>query len=144
MLIKRNDGGINMKTTKGLSSSWILIVEDDALTQEIYRLLLKRLGIQHVDVVNNAAQAITQITKTKHIKTYDVVISDFDLSTEVNGLELCQMIRKTYGIPCLLITARALDFELRNVCEIHQINALAKPVTAGILKTTIESMVIKN
>ena len=83
------------------SSAKILIVDDSPTQAKLLELILSGQGF-HVDVAKNGKEAIYLISLNKP----DLVISDI-LMPEMDGFELCRLIRKTEevkNIPIILLT----------------------------------------
>lgn len=78
----------------------ILMIEDDL---EITELLSRFLAQYNMNV--NGVQTPTHALNTLKIDHYDLIILDLSLP-ELDGLELCKMIRKSYDIPIIISTAR--------------------------------------
>lgn len=79
----------------------ILCVEDDVLTQTLYKRIL---AAYDVDVVSDTTEALQMARHTP----YAVILIDIQLGQGMNGLELCQEIRSMEGYahtPIAAITA---------------------------------------
>lgn len=82
----------------------VLLIEDHAPVREILRELLTGLGY-HVDTATDAAEALAR-TGTSG-EPFDIIVSDFRLPGEMDGLALIRAIRARSSrlIPALLVTA---------------------------------------
>ncbi len=78
----------------------ILMVEDDL---EIAELLSRFLARYNMDV--NSIPTPSNALNALKIDHYDLIILDLSLP-EIDGLELCKMIRKSYDTPIIISTAR--------------------------------------
>ncbi len=78
----------------------ILMVEDDL---EIAELLSRFLARYNMDV--NSIPTPSNALNALKIDHYDLIILDLSLP-EIDGLQLCKMIRKSYDTPIIISTAR--------------------------------------
>ena len=116
----------------------ILLVEDDADTQELVKTLLRRHGAE-VTAVSSSAQALAEIERAKP----DVIISDIGMSGE-NGYELIRKIRSLDPeagghIPAIALTAYASAVDRRRALLAGFQTHLAKPVDPADLVAVILS-----
>lgn len=113
----------------------ILVVEDDALTAQLFEVILKRKGGFEVTVTDDGGK-ITEILNSGEV---DLIIMDVSLSgtfvngIQVDGLKLSRMIKKnekTARIPIILATAHAMrgDAE-RFLQESKADDYISKPIT---------------
>ncbi len=82
----------------------ILYIEDDDISQKFVSMILKgRYDLQAAAAAEDALVMVKQ-------RRYDLILMDINLQTELNGLELTQLIRKFPGyidIPIVAVTAYA-------------------------------------
>jgi two-component system OmpR family response regulator len=78
----------------------ILMIEDDL---EITELLSRFLAQYNMNV--HGMQTPTSALNALKIDHYDLIILDLSLP-EIDGLELCKIIRKSYDMPIIISTAR--------------------------------------
>jgi PAS domain S-box-containing protein len=117
-------------TTAGLPGAAdtlrILVAEDNAVNQEVGRLMLHRLG-HHVDIVDNGRQALDAVLR----RPYDVVLMDIQMP-EMDGLEATRRIRTEVAAEqqphIVAVTASALIAD-RDACAAAGMDDyLSKPV----------------
>jgi len=78
----------------------ILVVEDDQNLLDVLKYNLRKEGYDVVTVVNGV-----QALDTARQEKPDFVILDIMLP-EINGFEVCRILRKESGVPILMLTAR--------------------------------------
>jgi PAS domain S-box-containing protein len=117
----------------------ILLVEDDADTQELLKTVLRRHGAE-VTVVSSSADALAAIARAKP----EVIISDIGMAGE-NGYELIRKVRALNPeagghIPAIALTAYAGVADRRRALLAGFQTHLAKPVDADDLMAVILSL----
>jgi len=117
----------------------ILLVEDDADTQELLKTVLRRHGAE-VTVVSSSADALAAIARSKP----EVIISDIGMAGE-NGYELIRKVRALNPeagghIPAIALTAYAGVADRRRALLAGFQTHLAKPVDADDLMAVILSL----
>ncbi len=83
-----------------MSDGRILVVDDDANTRELLRIILRATGYS-VDEAFSAEEAIAMLRRGQ----YDLVTLDI-MMPEVDGFECCRRIRSFSRIPIIFVTAR--------------------------------------
>ena len=117
----------------------ILLVEDDADTQELLKTLLRRHGAE-VTAVSSSTAALEEIERGKP----DVIISDIGMTGE-NGYELIRKIRSLDPeagghIPAIALTAYAGAADRRRALLAGFQTHLAKPIDPADLIAVIRSL----
>lgn len=85
----------------------VLLVEDDGFALKLAQSVLKNLGVGHVILARDGAEAI-KILDSKATKA-DLVISDWNMPN-VTGLDLLRHVRKTWqNMPFIMLTGRATE-----------------------------------
>jgi signal transduction histidine kinase/CheY-like chemotaxis protein len=89
----------------------VLVAEDNMINRKVMQRMLDRLGIQHIDIVENGQQAVDREASQR----YDVILMDMQMPI-MDGLEATRLIvaRPRLGatdIPpkIIFVTAHALD-----------------------------------
>ena len=115
----------------------ILIVEDEETNQELLKFMLKKLGLENMNIVSTGKAAI-DICK---IENFDLILMDVHLPGEFNGFEATREILKIKYIPIILQTARvifATKTKIRaELFEYGAIDYLFKPFTLEDLKNVL-------
>lgn len=85
----------------------VLLVEDDGFALKLAQSVLKNLGVGHVILARDGAEAI-RILDSKATRA-DLVISDWNMPN-VTGLDLLRHVRKTWqNMPFIMLTGRATE-----------------------------------
>ena len=116
----------------------VLVVDDYRTMARIMRMLLQKVGFQHVDESTDGADALAKMKERK----YGLVISDWNMAP-TTGYELLQQAKADEGLretPFLMVSA---DLDPENVVAARKAGAsgyVVKPFDAQILKARIESL----
>ncbi|NEQ40910.1 MAG: response regulator [Okeania sp. SIO3I5] len=120
----------------------ILLVEDNAINQQIVRELLQKVGL-NVDCASNGKEAIAKVQEL----SYDLILMDIRMP-EIDGLEATRLIRclaeennregKWFAtVPIIAITANAMDIDRTKSLEVGMNDHLAKPINPQRLYETL-------
>ena len=88
----------------------ILVIEDDVVTGKIIQRMLKIMGHEVISVVANGNDAI-------HVAKFqkpDLILSDYLIPGEMNGMETAREIRKFYQAPIIFLTGHINDVKDSN------------------------------
>ena len=104
----------------------ILVAEDNMINQKVLSRILKRLGIENVEIVGDGKQAVER----EAAQPYDIVLMDMDMPV-MNGIEACKLISKREGghpkAKVVFVTAHVAD-EFKSEClEAGGVEFLPKP-----------------
>ncbi|MGQ3053239.1 MAG: hybrid sensor histidine kinase/response regulator [Roseateles sp.] len=96
-------GAINAPL-QALDGNFVVVVDDEATNREAVRDALLAAGC-HVVIAANGADALAQLAA--HLRTPDVILTDFQLGTAGDGLDVIRRLRALYdeAIPALVVTA---------------------------------------
>ncbi|HJS26375.1 MAG TPA: response regulator, partial [Actinomycetota bacterium] len=102
----------------------ILLVEDNAVNQQLALLLLQKLGYR-ADVAANGVEALEALER----QTYDAVLMDVEMP-EMDGLEATQRIRErsSEGPHVIAVTANALQGERERCLAAGMNDYITKPL----------------
>ncbi len=117
-----------------VSSKQILLVEDDPAIAEPLIYALQRESWQ-VNWVTLAAQALELLATTPH----DFIILDVGLP-DMDGFDLCRLIRKQWTTPLLFLTARSEEIERIIGLEIGADDYCAKPFSPREIISRIKAI----
>ena len=138
LVIEQEGGGMPLQTfdKRWLEGVRILCVDDDREILQASKSLLERWGadITCLDEANRLSQLV------KEEPDFDVVLMDYQLGVEMNGLDLLQICRQTYGenFYGVLVTAE-IDTSLEQKAIDGHYGFLAKPVEPAKLRSILQS-----
>jgi signal transduction histidine kinase len=112
----------------------ILIVEDERITSDHLRRLLKRRGYEVAGIASNGNQALDQM-KNDHP---DLMLVDIGLPGIYDGVQIAQRARQEYGIPVVFLTAFSDADTIRRARESEPYGFIVKPFVDEELHATIE------
>lgn len=121
-----------------LSSSQILLVEDNLINIMATQLLLARFGYKNTTTAVTGAQALALFSPK-----YDLVILDIGLP-DISGTEVCQKMRELLGgktIPIIACTAFGTSIK-DNCLEAGMDDCLIKPLEKNKFRATMERWLI--
>ena len=120
---------------RSLKDKRVLLVEDNAINQEIAVEILSLLGLA-VDVAGNGREAVDMV----RTKDYGLVLMDIQMPV-MDGYEATRLIRedaRCQNLPIIAMTANAMDVD-RAVCLAAGMNAhMGKPFDPQQLKRLLE------
>ncbi|RUM94556.1 MAG: hypothetical protein DSZ28_02575, partial [Thiothrix sp.] len=117
-----------------LAGSRILLVEDDALNQQVAQEFLHAFGIK-VDTVENGLLALAALDK----RVYDLVLLDIRMP-KLNGYDTIKKIRaqnRWHNLPVIAMTAQAITGEKEKSLAAGMSDFLTKPVNPNQLRDTL-------
>lgn len=115
-----------------------IICDDNLSIMEKLSAMLNSLFIKH----NFNAQVVLQADNTKEVLDFlstnevNVVILDINLKSEISGIELAQIIRKTNKNIYIIFTTGHLEYAML-AYKVKTFDYLAKPITLERLEDTI-------
>ncbi|MCK4595106.1 response regulator [bacterium] len=80
----------------------IMIVEDEIIVAMDLCLRLQRLGYEVIGTFSTAEEAVKECGKTQP----DVVLMDFTLKGELDGLQATELIHSLYNTPVIMLSAQ--------------------------------------
>ena len=126
---------IDVEQTQTLTqgSSNILIIEDDEAILEGMTLLLETFGFKVAKAISSK-MALESSTRSRP----DLIIADYRLPGELDGIKLIDAIRQHHEIfiPAILVTGDTAPERIKNVDDADVV-VLHKPVEPEILENTI-------
>ena len=113
----------------------ILLVEDDASVREAATFVLERAGFE-VSSVGDGAAAVRELTSGA---AYDLVVLDLMLPS-MSGFDVCREVRKTTGIPIVMLTARTDVADVVAGLELGADDYVTKPFEPAELTARIRAV----
>ena len=103
------------------SEARILLVDDEVSIQRAVAILLESRGY-HVDVAGNGAAALRMAEE----QPPDLVVLDLGLP-DLDGTDVCRRLRRTSGMPIIVLSARADEAEKVKALELGADDYVTKP-----------------
>ncbi|THB73026.1 MAG: response regulator [Gammaproteobacteria bacterium] len=125
---------------KKISGSYVLLVEDNYINQQVAREFLSNAGIV-VDIANNGKEAIAAVKNYK----YDVILMDVQMP-EMDGYEATKVIRKDAKshTPIIAMTANALAGDKEKCLIAGMDGYISKPINDLMLYKTLSDWVLND
>ncbi|SJN41825.1 two-component system response regulator [Mycetocola reblochoni REB411] len=112
----------------------MLLIEDDPTIRQAYTLTLRRRGYQVVTEATGAAGVATARRARPDVVLLDAMLPDVD------GFDVCRLIRAESSVPVLMLTARDSDSDVVGGLESGADDYLVKPVAAPVLDARIRAV----
>ena len=137
----RPGDGADASTPMAPRSGSILIIEDDPEVREHLELFLREEGYSAATAVDGPAALELAARGTFRP---DLVLADYNLPRGMNGIQVCQKLRRELGrqIPFIILTGDISTEALRDVAR-HDCVQFNKPVTLRELTQAIEKLLAK-
>jgi CheY-like chemotaxis protein len=127
----------NFSVDKPFGNLRILIAEDNKVNQKVLMSILKRLGFDDVDIVDDGQQACDKELQTQ----YDVILMDVQMP-KVNGMEACKEILNREGAhskpKIVFITAHVSDAFEAECRAAGGVDFLPKPFSIGHIENCLQ------
>src|SRR6056297_509750 len=130
---------VNIRNYYGDHQLKLLLVEDNPVNQQVARGLLKRLGIEAVDLADNGAEALKAVAT----KDFDLILMDIQMP-EMDGYEATSKLRErekqTGGrrTPIIALTAHAMNGDREQCLTRGMDGYVTKPIDARRLIAEID------
>ena len=121
----------------------VLMAEDNVVNQKVAISMLKKIGIQHIDVARDGREAVSM--NSTH--TYDLILMDCQMP-QMSGYEATGVIRRQEReqqlppIPIIAMTANAMAEDREKCLAAGMDGYLSKPVKTQELQTTLAKWLI--
>ncbi len=113
----------------------ILIVEDDASVREAATFVLERAGY----TVSGVADGAESLDVLASGATFDLVLLDLMLPSR-SGFDVCRDIRRTSGVPIVMLTARAEITDVVAGLELGADDYITKPFIPAELAARVRAV----
>ncbi|MDP3717275.1 MAG: PAS domain S-box protein [Acidobacteriota bacterium] len=117
-----------------MTSSRILIVEDESIIARDIESQLLRLGHDVVGIAMSVEGAVAMAGATRP----HLVLMDINLPGRLDGIDAAIAIREQFSIPSVFLTAYATDDMVERATRAEPLGYLIKPFDEQSLRTTIE------
>lgn len=116
----------------------ILLIDDEELTQELMRHMLRELHCNEVDIHSSCSKALTRLKKSPNY--FDLIISDWEVPG-LNGLDFLKEVRQLEpDIPFLMVTGNSGRDLVIKAVQAGVTDFLAKPFTANGLLGKVQKL----
>ena len=122
-----------------MAKARILIVEDEALVARDLVNMIKALGYEVTDLVQNGEAVAQSVEKNRP----DLAIMDIVLKGRLDGIEAAAILWEKYSIPVIYITSFADDLTFERAKLTEPFGYLIKPYEERELELTIEIALYK-
>lgn len=112
----------------------ILIVEDDSLISTIFRMFLKELGYDLLEIVEDGKEAIRLCETLKP----DIILMDVHLGGSMDGIQTTELIKSKFDIPVIFLSSDTEESTIQRVINTHSYGYLVKPIDKKELGISIE------
>jgi len=112
----------------------VLVVDDDSHIREVIRFALEKVGYTVVDAADGAA-ALRLFAE----HPVDAIVLDI-IMPELDGIEVCRMIRQRSTVPILFLSSRDEELDRILGLEIGADDYLTKPFSPRELATRVKSL----
>ena len=120
-----------------------LVVDDSPGMRNALRLTLSNMGMTHVQLVANAAEAIFQVKN----KSYDFILCDFNLGEGRDGQQLLEELRHGKLISLetvfMMVTAESYYEKVVAAAELTPDDYMIKPFSAEVLCNRLASILMR-
>jgi PAS domain S-box-containing protein len=118
----------------------LIIVEDEILIAKNIENILKDYGFDVVYICDNGKDAIEKARELKPA----LMLMDIMLKGKMDGVDAAEYVYNRLNIPVVFLTAFGDDITLNRAKIAEPYGFLLKPITDGVLKTTIEVAIQKH
>jgi signal transduction histidine kinase/CheY-like chemotaxis protein len=115
----------------------ILLIDDDESILAALSILLRNWGY-NVSCAGNSEQAIALLEST----AFALIISDYQLPGNKNGIELIKVAQQKQAIPSLLLTGD-IDPDKLKEGELRSYKILHKPIKAPVLRLLLRQLLVQ-
>ena len=135
---KANETQVDSSRPERALEHSILLVDDNKVNLKVANAMLRKLGFQHIDNVENGQQAVEQFQKKK----FDLILMDCEMPV-MDGFQATREIRdiekqqNQQPIPIIALTAHVLPEFLEKARSSGMNDSLAKPVKKEAIKNCL-------
>jgi PAS domain S-box-containing protein len=112
----------------------VLVVEHDSATAAEVQQALRELGYSANQCVRSGPEALEAVT----VNRPDLVLMDFRLEGEIDGIETAEVLREWYDVPIVYLTSDPDDATLARAKETEPFGYLLKPFSLAELRSAVE------
>ena len=113
----------------------ILIVEDDELIADYFKLLLARTGYDIVGIVSHGEDVLK---KTEELSP-ELILMDIMLKGSMDGIDAASQVNERFDVPIIFLSGNSDDNIRKRIEEIKHYDFLIKPVRKNQLHDSIQA-----
>ena len=141
--VAKSSEGSAKKELIDLTGKKILLVEDNALNQEISKRVLQKNGME-VTIAENGLVALDRFSESAE-NEYDLVLMDVMMPV-MGGIESASLLRKidrqdAREVPIVALTANAFQEDIQKCLDAGMNTHLSKPINPTLLIQTISDLI---
>jgi CheY-like chemotaxis protein len=123
-----------------MTGSKIMVVEDEAITAMYIKSSLAKMGYTVCGTASSGSDAIKQA----ELMSPDIIIMDISLKGDMDGVEAAALIRKSFDIPIIYLTAHTDNGTVGRAKESEPYSYILKPFRERELNIAIEIALYKH
>lgn len=116
-----------------MNNTKILIIEDETIVALDIKRIVKSLGYEVTDTVTNFESAINSVEKNRP----DIILSDINLNSDKNGIDIIETIQKKDFIPTIYITAYSDELTIQRAIKTNPMGYILKPFRKEDIKSAL-------
>ena len=116
-----------------MNNTKILIIEDETIVALDIKRIVKNLGYEVTDTVTNFESAINSVEKNRP----DIILSDINLNSDKNGIDIIETIQKKDFIPTIYITAYSDELTIQRAIKTNPMGYILKPFRKEDIKSAL-------
>ena len=116
-----------------MNNTEILIIEDETIVALDIKRIVKSLGYEVTDTVTNFESAINSVEKNRP----DIILSDINLNSDKNGIDIIETIQKKDFIPTIYITAYSDELTIQRAIKTNPMGYILKPFRKDDIKSAL-------
>ncbi len=114
----------------------IYIIEDNILISSFIKDFLNLKGYKNIRQFESGIQALN----CSCYEQPDMLITDINLHTDLNGLDIARLLQKKHYMPIIIISGEYYNTESADFQELDNYSLLPKPFRMEQLYSTMQSM----
>ena len=123
-----------------MSKTRILVVEDERIIAEDIKMSLEESGYEVVSLESSADGAINAIRQHNP----DLILMDIVLKSEMDGIEVAEIIRDQHQVPVIYLTSHADPLTIERAQKTQPFGYLIKPFATRELDCSIQMALYKH
>ena len=118
----------------------ILVVEDNIITAKHIGNTLKKFGYEITDLVDSLEAVERSVVKNEP----DLVILDINLGSNIDGIQIAQILRSEFDLPYLFLTSYNDEKTINGIIKAQPMGYVVKPFNPIDLNAVVELALYKS